>query len=241
MDSWWRGLPARAWSTTFQNDGRTAGRMPTAPWEASPRAVLRAQRQRQRQGQCQGQRGSRRGLGHRIRPPVTGSVTDRGAPEHKSLRGTGLPSRSALVAPPLRLAALRWRGAIVVLGRCRPPPSVSTAFFVPVSRFSVTRLPRIATLENVPTQVRGVSSTFSRSGTSHRCVTARTPRGTRFSGPAGHENGCNGDALRLGPTGAVPGARRSLAGSTHSGASSAAPGIRHARSRRTSDRHNTLP
>jgi hypothetical protein len=31
------------------------------------------------------------------------------------LRSTGLPSRSALVAPPFRLAALRWRGAFVIL------------------------------------------------------------------------------------------------------------------------------
>jgi hypothetical protein len=35
MDSWWRGLPARAWTTSLRRDGRTAGRMPTAPWEAS--------------------------------------------------------------------------------------------------------------------------------------------------------------------------------------------------------------
>jgi hypothetical protein len=36
VDSWWRGLPARAWTTTSRRDGRTAGRMPTAPWEAAP-------------------------------------------------------------------------------------------------------------------------------------------------------------------------------------------------------------
>jgi hypothetical protein len=88
---------------------------------------------------------------------------------------TGLPSRSALVAPPLRLAALRWRVAPVFLGRSRPPPSVSTAFLVAVARFSEARSPRIATLENVPTQDRGVSSTFSRSGTSHRCAPIRSP------------------------------------------------------------------
>jgi hypothetical protein len=54
---------------------------------------------------------------------------------------TGLPSRSALVAPPLRLAALRWRVAFVVLGRSRPPPSVSTAFLVAVARRPVTPFP----------------------------------------------------------------------------------------------------
>jgi hypothetical protein len=43
---------------------------------------------------------------------------------------TGLPSRSALAAPPLRLAALRWRKAFVVLGRLRPPPGVSSGFSV---------------------------------------------------------------------------------------------------------------
>jgi hypothetical protein len=32
------------------------------------------------------------------------------------LRPTGLPSRSALVAPSLRLAAMRWREAFVLLG-----------------------------------------------------------------------------------------------------------------------------
>jgi hypothetical protein len=52
------------------------------------------------------------------------------------IRFTGLPSRSALVAPPLRLAALRWRGAFVILGRLRPPPGVSTACLVAVARFS---------------------------------------------------------------------------------------------------------
>jgi hypothetical protein len=57
------------------------------------------------------------------------------------LSDTGLPSRSALVAPGLRLAALRWREANVILGRLRPPPSVSTAFLVDATRFSVTPFP----------------------------------------------------------------------------------------------------
>jgi hypothetical protein len=51
-----------------------------------------------------------------------------------ALRYTGLPSRSALVAPPFRLAALRWREAFVALGQSRPPPGVSTAFLVAVTR-----------------------------------------------------------------------------------------------------------
>jgi hypothetical protein len=38
VDSWWRGLPARAWTTSLRRNGRTAGRMPTAPWEASSHA-----------------------------------------------------------------------------------------------------------------------------------------------------------------------------------------------------------
>jgi hypothetical protein len=35
MKSWWRGLPARAWITSFRGFARTAGRMPAAPWEAA--------------------------------------------------------------------------------------------------------------------------------------------------------------------------------------------------------------
>jgi hypothetical protein len=38
MDSWWRGLPARAWTTSLWSDNPTAGKMPTAPWEASSAA-----------------------------------------------------------------------------------------------------------------------------------------------------------------------------------------------------------
>jgi hypothetical protein len=100
------------------------------------------------------------------------------APLGTVLRDTGLPSRSALATPPLRLAALRWRAAFVILGRFRPPPGVSTACLVASTHFSLTRLPRIATLENVPTRDRGASSTFSRSGTSHRCVPSRALQGT---------------------------------------------------------------
>jgi hypothetical protein len=38
MDSWWRGLPARARTTSLWSDNPTAGKMPTAPWEASSAA-----------------------------------------------------------------------------------------------------------------------------------------------------------------------------------------------------------
>jgi hypothetical protein len=87
--------------------------------------------------------GARCGHGTRTRSPGTGSGTDQGVAGHLVLRCTGLPSRSARVAPPLRLAALRWRGAPVFLGRFRPPSGVSTAFLVAVARFSKARSPRV--------------------------------------------------------------------------------------------------
>jgi hypothetical protein len=90
-------------------------------------------RQRLGQGQGQRQRGARYGHGTRTRPPATGSVTDRAVAGHLVLRCTGLPSRSALVAPPFRLAALRWREVIFIFVRIQPPPSVSTACLVAVT------------------------------------------------------------------------------------------------------------
>jgi hypothetical protein len=57
------------------------------------------------------------------------------------LRKTGLLSRSA--APPLQLDSLRRPGSRRPIDRQRSPPVVSTAFLVPVTRFSVTRYPRI--------------------------------------------------------------------------------------------------
>jgi hypothetical protein len=105
-----------------------------------------AENQPQRQGQDQGQRqraasgtGAATVPGHGPRSP--GSGTDRGVAGHLVLRCTGLRSRSALIAPPLRLAALRWRAATVILGRLRPPPGVSTAFLVAVARFSERPFP----------------------------------------------------------------------------------------------------
>jgi hypothetical protein len=58
------------------------------------------------------------------------------APLGPFLRLTGLPSHSALIAPPLRLAALRWRVGALVLVRLWPPPGVSTAFLPAVAHFS---------------------------------------------------------------------------------------------------------
>jgi hypothetical protein len=57
------------------------------------------------------------------------------------LRFTGLPSRSALIAPPLRLAALWWRETPVALEWNRPPPGVSTACSVAVAHFSGRSFP----------------------------------------------------------------------------------------------------
>jgi hypothetical protein len=97
-------------------------------------------------------------------------------------RDTGLPSSSALVAPPLRLAALRWRVAFVVLVRNRPPSGVSAACLVAGARFSGHALPEGAPLENVPKHARSVCGTFSR--------TARPPlRPYPFSGSRVREPG----------------------------------------------------
>jgi hypothetical protein len=123
------------------------------------------------------------------------------------LRFTGLPSRLALVAPPLRLAALRWRVTILVFERRRPPPGVSAACLVAVARFSVTRFPRIATLENVPMQPRSVCGTFSR--------TARPPlRPNPFSASRVRVPGtAGGESSGLGPESdrRMPGTRPSCA------------------------------
>jgi hypothetical protein len=73
MDPWWRGLPARAWVTSVRSDGRTAGKMPTAPWGASSRSRSRTE----------------------------------------SLLGTGSSVAPACFRVRLRLAALRWREALV--------------------------------------------------------------------------------------------------------------------------------
>jgi hypothetical protein len=94
------------------------------------------------------------------------------------LCGTGLPSRSALVAPPLRLAALRWRVANVILGRFRPPPGVSTAFVVAVTRFSDTRFPRVPPLRMCPYQFGGTPA-HSQGRHARRFANSRAPGCTR--------------------------------------------------------------
>jgi hypothetical protein len=90
------------------------------------------------------------GHGH----PARGRSTDRGVAGHLVLRCTGLPSRAALVAPSLRLAALRWRVAFVLLGRSRPPSGVSTACLVAVTRFSVSRVREPGTAERESLRLR---------------------------------------------------------------------------------------
>jgi hypothetical protein len=62
-----------------------------------------------------------------------------------------------------------------------------------------------------------------------RCARSRAQGGPRIAGPAMHEKGRTGGWRVSGAAGAVPGARRSLPGSTCDATSSAAPGIRHAR------------
>jgi hypothetical protein len=167
---------------------------------------------------------------------------------HWVLRFTGLPSRSALDAPPLRLAALRWRGAFYELSRSRPPPGVSTACSVVVARFSggackvfsVSRVREPGTAEKGTTRL-GPEGDRRMPGTRPSCSSRQAlparPPVREASCSAGHvilvprdvRKRRAGDALRSGPTGAVPGDRRSLSGPTRSDTPSAAPGIRHAR------------
>jgi hypothetical protein len=136
--------------------GRTGGGASRGPRERCLATATRAaENQGQRQGQHQRTANSeqlryRDGHGYRPRqrprPSVTATVTDFNAAE-------------CLV---LRLAALRWRVAFVVLVRNRPPSGVSTACLVAVAHFSGTRFPRVPPLENVPKQPRSVCGTFSR-------------------------------------------------------------------------------
>jgi hypothetical protein len=139
---------------------RTPEPPPLVAWASSPRNDHSPPEQRPHNGQDarrttgSGDRGSgsdrfsgsqqhraRCGHGNRPRTQSPGSVTDRDVAGHLVLRCTGLPSRSALVAPPLRLAALRWREVIPVLGGSGPPPGVSTACLVAVAQFSGRPLP----------------------------------------------------------------------------------------------------
>jgi hypothetical protein len=76
-----------------------------------------------------------------LRHARSGEPQSAAAPLGLFLRFTGLPSRSALVAPPLRLAALRWCATFVVLGAYRPPPGVSTACLVAVTHCPAAPFP----------------------------------------------------------------------------------------------------
>jgi hypothetical protein len=179
-------------------------------------------RQRLGQGQGQRQRGARYGHGTRTRPPATGSVTDRAVAGHLVLRCTGLPSRSALVAPPFRLAALRWREVIFIFVRIQPPPSVSTACLVAVthvpgghSRGSPTRYcahRNSNAIGTIPCTARPPVREFSCSVE----VVILVPREAM--------KWRIGDVGRPGPTGAVPGIRRSLSGRRRALSPSAVPG-----------------
>jgi hypothetical protein len=88
------------------------------------------------------------------------------------LRCTGLPSRSALAAPPLRLAALRWRGTCVILGRFRPPPVGSAACIVTGARFSVTRFPGVPPLRMCPCRIE-TEAAHSQGLHARRCAPSR--------------------------------------------------------------------
>jgi hypothetical protein len=112
-----------------------------------------------------------------IRHARFGEPQSAAAPLGPILRCTGLPSRSALVAPPLRLAALRWRVASHFLARPRPPLGVSTAYFVAVARFSVTRFPRVPPLRMCPDRL-GASAAHSQGLHARRCAPSSAPRRT---------------------------------------------------------------
>jgi hypothetical protein len=109
---WWRGLPARAWTTAFRREGRTAGRMPTAPWKAAPTGRrIPGTPTGGPKGPAAGTGtasatvdsvGARYGHGHRTRYPATGSVTDQAETESvcpaagtAAAAGTGTDTESA--------------------------------------------------------------------------------------------------------------------------------------------------
>jgi hypothetical protein len=142
------------------------------------------QRQGQRQGQRQEQRQQAAPGPERSRGPDTaiGHGHGRGrcgetavVPEPPFLRDTGLPSRSALVAPPLRLAAQRWRAAFFMLVRSRPPPGVSTACLEAVARFSEARSPRVPPLRMCPSMLEA-SAAHSQGLHARRYAPVGSPR-----------------------------------------------------------------
>jgi hypothetical protein len=140
------------------------------------------------------------GHGH----PARGRSTDRGVAGHLILRCAGLPSRSALVAPPVRLAALRWREAFVLLGRSRPPPGVSSGYSESRVREPGTAGRETACLR--PQSDRRMPGTRSscprRQPSPLRDVSCSA--GYVIFAPRGAMKWRIGDVGRPGPTGAVP-------------------------------------
>jgi hypothetical protein len=90
------------------------------------------------------------------------------------LRYIGLLSRSALVAPPLQLAALRWPGSVASLERWWPPPGVSAACFVAVAHFSGTRFPRVPPSRMCPSSLEAYAA-HSQGRHARRCAPIRSP------------------------------------------------------------------
>jgi hypothetical protein len=148
--------------------GRTGGGASRGPRERCLATATRAaENQGQRQGQHQRTANSeqlryRDGHGYRPRqrprPSVTATVTDFNAAE-------------CLV---LRLAALRWRVAFVVLVRNRPPSGVSTACLVAVAHFSGTRFPRVPPSRMCPSSLE-VYAAHSQGPHARRCAPIRSP------------------------------------------------------------------
>jgi hypothetical protein len=114
------------------------------------------------------------------------------------LRITGLPSRSALVALPLRLAALRRPRWIVLLERCRPPPGVSAACLVAMARCFGRPFPgephtvlcsskleswRHNTVYCTPAGARGLVLREGRESRAPRCTRRGAPVGGASRGP----------------------------------------------------------
>jgi hypothetical protein len=106
MGFWWRGLPARAGSTSFRRDARTAGRMPTAPWAEmvawapSPRRDHQLSERRSHGGQdAHRTMGRNGGVGFQPAqgPSAFGETVARqaGCPPHHGKRWwRGLPARA---------------------------------------------------------------------------------------------------------------------------------------------------
>jgi hypothetical protein len=94
------------------------------------------------------------------------------APLGLFLRDTGLPSRSALVAPPLQLAALRWPGPVASLERWWPPSGVSAACLVAVTHFSDWRFPRVPPSRMCPCSLEAYAA-HSQGRHARRCAPSR--------------------------------------------------------------------